>query len=716
MKWLRNMIRLSKNVWANKVMVLLTVSLLGAAFFITAIGNVQPETYEIERFSIAPETIRSPVTIENEEETERKIREVVQSVEDRFNVSNDITDEQTAYIEEVFDAVVTMKQSQRPNDVSRTLDEDTTEPLTSEEQLAQLKQLLRPEITESVNDGVLYELLHTEIETLEEGKELLINSVTEVMEDGVRTENIQEAISEVEQTIQFSSFDAEMKSSLTELSHFVVAENSFFDAEKTSEARKKAASNVDPVVIRAGEVIVRQGQTISNEIYDELALVGALDSRQNKFPVIGLALIIFLVMLIMVYEIGIFEKNKDKDIDRSKLGAIFFIILISLLFMKAGSLYATSVNQLYFAVPVATGALLVKLLLTERLAIVQSMLIAILGSILYNGQIPGSLNVEAGIYFFFSQMAAVIFLGRATDRLAVLKAGIGMSVMNVLAILTFLFLSIEKYSLSDIFMQSGYGVIAAFLSTVLTFGLLPFFETGLGILSDYKLLALAKPNHPLLRKILTEAPGTYHHSIMVANLSETACESIGANGLLARVGAYYHDIGKTVRPQYFIENQMTDNNPHDTIQPRESADIIISHPYDGADILKDHKFPQPIIDIAGQHHGSSLLKYFYFKEQDKNKHTKEEDFRYPGLKPQTKEAAVICICDAVEAAVRSLKEPTEKKIDELVASIVKERLMDGQLNECPLTLKDLDKVHQTICETLKGMFHSRIQYPIKEAK
>src|SRR5699024_7747436 len=222
------------------------------------------------------------------------------------------------------------------------------------------------------------------------------------------------------------------------------------------------------------------------------------------------------------------------------------------------------------------------------------------------------------------------------------------------------------------------------------------------------------PNHPLLRKLLVEAPGTYHHSIMVANLSETACEAIGANGLLARVGAYYHDIGKTVRPHYFIENQLAIKNPHDVIDPKQSADIIISHPYDGAAMLKKHRLPKEIIDIAEQHHGTSLLKYFYYKEKEFNKDVKESEYRYPGPKPQTKEAAIICICDSVEAAVRSLKEPTEEKIEEIVSSIINDRMMDGQLDECPITLKELKSIRIAIGETLKGIFHSRIQYPAKE--
>src|SRR5690606_25881659 len=172
-------------------------------------------------------------------------------------------------------------------------------------------------------------------------------------------------------------------------------------------------------------------------------------------------------------------------------------------------------------------------------------------------------------------------------------------------------------------------VASAFLSAVLTIGLLPFFETGLGILSDIKLLQLSSPNQPLLKKILTEAPGTYHHSIMVANLSETACDAIGANGLLARVAAYYHDIGKTVRPHYFIENQLSIKNPHDVISPEQSAEIIIRHPYDGAELLRKHKMPKEIIDVAMQHHGTTLLKYFYYKEKENNNAVQEEDFRYP---------------------------------------------------------------------------------------
>lgn len=687
------------------VTIILPVVLLGVFFFLVTINNVFTETYDIERFNSAKETIRSPITIENEQETERKTRETVQSVEDRFNISTEITEERVAYVEEIFDAITKLDDEETKSVV---------DVMTSQEKVQRLKQLLSPEITEGIHNGVLFELAEAQPLVRAEGKKLFIDSLKKVLENGVRVENIQSAISEMEQNIKYSDLQNSFKEPLLKLSKFAIVENSFFDVEKTMDARKDAASSVEPVVIRAGEIIAREGQMITDEVYQDLKLAGLLDKERNIYPVIGLVLLLFLISVVIAYEMIKFSRiNK---LDKGKIASILLISFIVVALMKIVSLFTASVSQLFLIVPVATGALLVKQLLNERFAIVLSILYAILGSIIFNEQIPGSLNAEAGIYFFFSQMAGIIFLMNIKDRLAILKAGIGVTVVNMITALLFLFLSFEKYSISDFLIQSGFGAASAFLSAVLTIGLLPFFETGLGILSDIKLLSLASPNQPLLRKILTESPGTYHHSVMVANLSETACEVIGANGLLARVGAYYHDIGKTVRPHYFIENQLAITNPHDIIDPRQSAEIIISHPYDGAAMLKKHKLPKEIINIAMQHHGTTLLKYFYYKEKESNRHVKEEMYRYPGPKPQTKEAAIICICDSVEAAVRSLKEPTEEKIEEIVSSIVNDRLMDGQLNECPLTLKELAKVHQTICETLKGIFHSRIQYPMKEAK
>src|SRR5690625_983667 len=383
--------------------------------------------------------------------------------------------------------------------------------------------------------------------------------------------------------------------------------------------------------------------------------------------------------------------------------------------MKIVSLYTNELNHLYLLVPVATGVLLLKLLIYERISIVFAVVYAVIGSILFNGEIPGTLNLEAVIYFIIFQFAGIILLTNIKDRGTIIKVAFGMAITNIMTIVMFILLSFEKYELITLLTHAAFGIGAAILSGVLTIGLLPFFETGLGILSDSKLLQLANPNQPLLRKLLTEAPGTYHHSVMVANLSESACEAIGANGLLARVGAYYHDIGKTVQPHYFIENQVAMRNPHDFIKPEQSAKIIINHVIKGVEMLEKHKLPKEIIDIAAQHHGTSLVSYFYHVAKQRDPDVDEALFRYPGPKPQTKEAAIVSICDVAEAAVRSLDEPSAEKIESIVASIVTDKLTDGQLDDTPLTLHELQSIQDTVYEALKGIFHTRIQYPEKEA-
>ncbi|MCT2537598.1 HD family phosphohydrolase [Aquibacillus koreensis] len=714
----------------------LSIFVLGCIYFGLTLSNVSTETYDMERFSNAKDTIRSPITIENVKETERMRREAVQAVEDRYNVSSEITQERIGYINEVFEAINKLEIQQRElldaqQEQNEQLDEEESEvetvdepeseevapteesiPMTLPEKVQYLQQVLSPEIIEAISAEDLTHLVEASAHEQSLGKELLTTSLYDVLNEGVRTEDVQAAKNSVIQKLRYSSVKESTKDALSSLASFAVVDNSFYAADRTMEAQKQAINNVDPVLIRAGEVIVREGQTITNEIYEELELVGLLNEDRNIYPVIGLFILIVLLCGIMVYELGV--QNKFKSVDTGQIASFLIISALTVLIMKFVSIYTTPVNQLYFLVPAATGSMLLKVLLHDRIAIIMSVIYAILGSIIFNSEITGNLNMEAGIYLLFTQLAGVIFLINLKDRTAILKAGSGITIVNILTVLIFLFLSFEKYTIYDVLLLSGYGIVGAFLSCVLTMGMLPVFEASFGILSDAKLLALSSPTHPLLRKILTEAPGTYHHSVMVANLSEASCEAIGANGLLARVAAYYHDLGKTMRPHYFIENQMGIKNPHDYLEPQQSAEIIISHPYDGAKMLKKYKIPKEIIDIAEQHHGTTLLKYFYYKAKESYKEVDEKEFRYPGPIPRTKEAAIVSICDSVEAAVRSLKEPSKEKIEEVLTSIINDRLMDGQLSDSSLTFRELEKIKLAISETLNGIYHSRIQYPTEE--
>jgi len=697
--------------------------LLGVVMFLMVFSNVQTKTYDIQRFETAKETIMSPVNIEDEQKTDERRREAIDSVEDIYSVNQAITAKRINYIKEMFGAVSAAEKSHQQENVNvdeAGNSEDTSQNVQDVDKEELLQHLLSKEISSSVPSNVFRQLLLLSKEKREAAEDLVVNAISEQMNEGIQAGDVFEAKKNTKEKLDLVSFNTSIQQALHDMVDFAIVQNSFIDLEKTNQAKQDVAHEVQPVMIKQGQVIVFQGERITEEVYQTLALVGLLDSKSNTYPYIGLIILIVLSLAVMGHEMN--RMYNLHTLDMGTMASLFVISVLIFGFMKLGSVFQSSLDNLYFAIPLASGAILLKLLINERIAILFSVVFAVFGTVFFNQQIPGTLNVEAGLYFIFSQLASILFLQNVKDRVAIIKAGIGVMITNVLIVVMFMLLSYELLSWTDITTPLLYGVLAAFSSTVLTFGLLPLFETGLGILSDTKLLTLANPNHPLLRKILTETPGTYHHSVMVANLSEAACEAIGANGLLARVAAYYHDLGKTYKPHYFIENQMGMKNPHDRIEPKQSAEIIIEHPYVGANLLRKHRMPKEIVNIAEQHHGTTLLKYFYYKHKEQNPKVKEEEFRYPGPKPQSKEAAIVCLCDSIEAAVRSLKHPSTDEIEKLVHSIITDRMLDGQLSDSPLTLKDTERIQVAICETLKGIFHSRIQYPeeatepVKEAK
>ena len=266
----------------------------------------------------------------------------------------------------------------------------------------------------------------------------------------------------------------------------------------------------------------------------------------------------------------------------------------------------------------------------------------------------------------------------------------------------------------------GMGIAAGIIAAFFCIGTLPLWEAAFGLVTPMKLLEIANPNQPLLKRLLLEAPGSYHHSIIVGNLAESAAEAIGANVLLARAGAYYHDIGKLSRPYFFGENQVGTENPHDSISPELSTRIITAHTRDGLALAREHRLPAPIQDAIVQHHGTTMVSFFYHKKMESAENKDEvdiRDFRYEGPKPQTREAAILMLADSVEAAVRSLNKPTPQKVEELIRGIIKGKMTDGQMTDCPLTLRDMETIVKAFKSTLNGVFHERIEYPdLKEVE
>ncbi|WP_404826304.1 HD family phosphohydrolase [Priestia flexa] len=673
-------------------------ALIGLIMFASMYSNVKPEELDLRLLSISPETIYSPVTIEDKESTEKKKAEAKEAVEDVYTQKTEYAQNQVDLVASIFDAII---------EVNKEYDQLENKSETSKQEMLQDK--LPDNIRKGLSDKAISELLQTNKEELSVAKDAVVTAVHHVMKNQVMISDLEEMKDQAEgQLVYTTNVSSSLKAAMNEIARSSIIPNVIYDPQKTSENRQAAVEKIEPVRIKQGQIIVEENQLINADIYRQLQLAGLLNNKGMLQPFIGLSLLIIIMIGGAAFYLRGLHANTYKPL---LLYAIITSITIAL--MKILSFFQRiDLSEIGYLAPVAVGGILLRVLMNEKIAIISSIIFAICGSIIFNGELTTAFNMNIGIYFLISNITAILFLMDKQRKARVLQAGLVVALMNVIISLSIIFIKNGQLDTMELGYYSLMAMASGIISSVLAIGLLPFFESGFGILSTMKLIELSSPNHPLLRKILTETPGTYHHSVMVANLSEAACETIGANGLLARVGAYYHDIGKTKRPQYFIENQMNIRNPHDALSPKVSKNIITSHTTDGAAILRKHKLPKEIVDIAEQHHGTSLLKFFYHKALEQTEEEiKEEDYRYEGPKPQTKEAAVICIADSVEAAVRSMPNPTPEKIEKLVRSIINDRVEDEQFIECDITLKELELIRQALCETLNGIFHSRIEYP-----
>ncbi|MBM7691804.1 putative nucleotidyltransferase with HDIG domain [Peribacillus deserti] len=704
-----------KELLRMKVFQALLFILLGLISYFVMFDNVKPEKINVSLLTPSDKTIRAPQTVVDKEKTEQDKQEAAKDVEDVFTLKKEYAQNRVDLISSIFDSVKEVKEELETKQVDNEESQidgppskKVSEGIPAHVTLA--KQKLTGDVTKELSDSVFSALLKADDENFVMARDLTLTAIHNVMSTKIPAREVEPAKNRVEEQLKASSLPGEIKQASIELARFAIIQNEFYDSQKSEEKVQAAVESVEPVKILQGEVIVEEGQLVDRDIYRQLKLAGFLEEQTSYLPFIGLGLLILLTMSGLYYYFQLINENTDKK--QSQILLFSFVYLLALLIMKTVSLFqrAEYIDMVYFF-PAAFAAMLIKVLLNERLAIAITIVLASYGTIIFNDGSASNLHIAAGLYILLSGTAGIILLYTKNYRTKILQAGLLLSVLNFLLILALLFImDVRSLKIEFIFYIIS-SLVSGLSSSILTMGVLPFFETGFGILTTVRLIELSNPNHPLLRRILTEAPGTYHHSIMVANLAESACESIGANGLLARVGCYYHDIGKTKRPQFFIENQMNIENPHDRLDPEISKDIIIAHVSDGVESLRKYRMPEEIVSIAREHHGTTLLKYFYHKAAQQGEDVREAEFRYPGPKPQTKETAVISIADSVEAAVRSMGNPTSDKIDELIKSIIVERLQDGQFNECDITMKELDMVNKSLSETLKGIFHNRIEYP-----
>ena len=688
-----------------------------------AIGysSVKPTTYTVELNQVAKETIRAPRTLEDKAQTEKNQQIAMDAVSDVLVFDQERMTKQLTNIQQFFQAIksVASKASAEiiKTDQSNSSEESVTRVATTQERVQYFKKSLEKE-NQSIREFAIFipdkyisQLLQANSEQLASYEKTLKSVVETQMKNAISESTVTKAQEEAKKTLFYSDYSDTERDLLGQLVTVSVIVNNVVDKEATQKAKEVAKAAVNPVKILQGQVLVQEGHVISNQDIRLLELFGLSNSKPNYHELLSYIVFLFaIVVFLAVYYRQTIALSSDTVTVMSVFALIFvagvFVLKILALIQNKG------VEHIGLVFPISGFVyLLYRLTKSLRLTIVSIVLMPIFS------------------WYYFSQTTNILHLILTTVFLSII-AWIGIIheeiwknqlwmkrffkhlFYPVLLGFPFVFYSNYEFQTQQTVFIFLFLLLSGFLSFLLPVILMPYLSYVFEDSSVLLWAELSNPNQPLLKDLITQAPGTYHHSLMVANISANCVEAIGGDSQLARVACYYHDIGKLEHPLFFIENLPGNmESPHKMLSAEESVHIIFNHVTKGVEILKQHQLPQGVIDICAQHHGTTLMKYFYAEALKNNPDVKEEDFRYPGPKPQTKEAAIINIVDSAEAATRAMKEPTLEKVEALVHSIIMNRLEDEQFVECDITMKEIAIVEKMIVTSLNGTFHSRIEYP-----
>ncbi|MCK4621583.1 MAG: HDIG domain-containing protein [Desulfuromonadales bacterium] len=534
-----------------------------------------------------------------------------------------------------------------------------------------------------------------------------------------RTIGLNEAMEQAKRLLsEISGLTSVQQQTLLKLVQQQLRPSLSYNEGETKARRQQARDAVKPVLfqVKKGEMIVREGERVTSDQILRLRAIRASGRDSRSLPT-ALGLLVCILLLIYVgfyFARGNIRKFRPDSRDLLFLAAVFLalfvLIKVSIFIATAlGNTFSYIDSSAYFyAIPFALGAMLVRIVLNSETALMFAISSSILVGVLFGN------SLFMVLLAFISSLVGAHGVRHCQERSSIYRAGMWVGLANAALLIGIHFLAGRSFEL-QLLWKICFGLFGGLLSTVFVTGTIPLVEAIFKYTTDVKLLELANMNSPILRQLMVEAPGTYHHSILVGNLVESAAEAINANPLLARVAAYYHDIGKIKKPLYFIENAGGQRNKHDKLAPSMSALILTSHVKDGVELAREHKLGPELIDIIQQHHGTALIKFFYDRAKNQVEpgmlQPSERDYRYLGPKPQTREAALIMLADAIEAASRTLIDPTPARVQGMVQKLINNIFIDGQLDECDLTLKDLHMIAKSFNRVLAGSFHQRVDYP-----
>lgn len=651
-----------------------------ALTLITGIQYLSPGL-ELTVGQVSPRDVEAPRTVDfiDRAATEARRTRAAENVQPVYRQSEEVNLRAHRAADSAFDTIETARAA--PGD------------------LAARSRILRQASPLPLDDRVVLAALTVEPQELQAARKLTLQVVDRTMEEGIRSGEVAAAQARARLYIRTLPVKGRAMTLISGVAAGALEPNLVMDAAATHILRRRAMDGVEPVRERVlrGEIIVRRGEVVTQAQIQKLAAVGLVTEPFNWLRIAGMALLSLLLLLVTgaylsQYQPDIWAKNN-------------LLVVWSLAVVLTAALARLMVSRFNpYLLPSAAGAMVVAVLLRPRLALYTAALLSLLVAV-----IAGN-DIRLGLVAFIGSTVGVYAIKRMHHRTDLIVAGLRVGVANALTVTAIgLIDQLPVYPL--ILRDTAYGLASGVFVGVIAIGVLPYLEQLFGLVTPIKLLELSSPSHPLLRRLQIEAPGTYHHSLLVANLAEAAAEAIGADSLLVRVGAYYHDIGKVRRPVFFVENQAGVENPHEKMAPSLSALTVLAHVRDGIEYAREQRLPEAIIRFIPEHHGTSLITYFYHQAMERGDAVDEEGFRYEGPKPQSRESAVLMLADAVEGAVRAMSRPTPDRIEQVVRRIIRERLEDGQLDECDLTFRDLDVIAQTFVRLLASMFHPRVEYP-----
>lgn len=675
----------------QRVIIFTCIFIIGYLLLVTAIT---PKQYNLIEGDIPRVDIKAPRDTVDEKATKEKQEQALEKVGKKYTLRAEVKKEAGENTKALFEKLIILSATSNSTDDAK-----------ENEKIAQLKKVTGFQLSEEQCKV----LLNIPKDNLADLEMKIINLIDKAYEKNIN-ENDEVAIQGARGTVILGidalKLENEVSNVLKPIVQSQVNANVFFDEEKTNETIQEAQKNISKVIIKQNQTIVKEGEPVTQEQIDVLSDLGMLNDENATINIyIYLALAVFLAIILFLQYSYIKLNYTEIFKNTKKIILISVINLISLILAKTIGIISP------LLIPFACAPMMLTLLFNYKISLVLSTLnIIIIGAL--NG-----FDVRVMLLGIVSSILGATLLKKMQQRNELLYLTVYIAVISAMLILSTGILI--SSNLWDVLIKGGITVVGGLLSGIFALGILPFLESTFNEVTTLKLLELSNPNNPLLKRLLMEAPGTYHHSMIVANLAEVAAEEVGANSVITRIGCYYHDIGKIERPYFFGENQMGGDNPHNTITPNLSTMIIKAHVKDGLELGKKYNLPKVIQDIIAEHHGKTLVKYFYYtmknNSQDPNQ-IKIEDYMYEGPIPSTKEAGIVMLSDSVEAAVRSIKDVDKEKINEMVNSIMDDKLSSGQLNNCDLTLKDIEKIRTCFLTTLNGIYHHRIEYPKEKIK